>query len=101
MVVLQVLFHDARPEMSLLDCVVETVASGPHSHPEVGSPFTVALRHGPAADLPEIHQQFDRWAEESNVIRAGTTDIDGMPYLVLASDDDVMLLEIEDNSSQL
>ncbi len=101
MVVLQVLFHDVRPDVSLLDCVVETVADGPASSPEIGAPFTVALRHGSAVDLPEIHQQFDRWAEESHVIRAGTTDIDGLPFLVLASDDDVMLLEIEDDAAQL
>ena len=98
---LQVIFHDARADRSLLDCLVETAPSGPANRPEVGMPFTVALRHGPTVDLPEIHQQFDRWAAESHIIRAGTTDIDGMPYLVLASDDDVMLLEIEECSGQL
>jgi hypothetical protein len=101
MVVLQVLFHDAKPEVSLLDCVVETVASERVGRPEVGAPFTVALRHGPSVDLPGIHAQFDRWAAESHVIRAGTTDIDGMPYLVLASDEGVMLLEIEDATGDL
>ena len=101
MLVLQVLFHDALPDVSLLDCVVETVASEEPSRPDVGSPFTVALRHGAAVDLPEIHRQFDRWAEESHVIRAGTTDIDGLPFLVLASEDDVMLLEIDEGSGVL
>ncbi len=101
MVVLQVIFHDVRSDLSLLDCVVETGANGPPNRPEVGAPFTVALRHGPSVDLPEIHQQFDRWAADSHIIRAGTTDIDGLPFLVLASDEDVMLLEIDECSGKL
>jgi hypothetical protein len=90
--VLQVLFHEVRDDVSILDSVViEGASPEGYAHER---PFTVALRHETRADGISLAGHLHRWAREGVVISVSTEERDRATYLVLSSAEDELVLEI-------
>ena len=94
MLELQVLFHEVRDDVSILDCVVIQGSSPDGYTHEPGEPFTVALRHETRADGVSLAGHLHRWARDGAVISVSTEQRDRATYLVLSSPEDELVLEI-------
>jgi hypothetical protein len=91
---LHVLLHMVRDGVSVLDCIVVGGTSPDGYTHEAGEPFTVALRHESPADGVRLTSHLQRWADDGAVIGVATEEREGTTYLVLASAEDELVLEI-------
>jgi hypothetical protein len=91
---LQVLFHEAHDDVSVLDCVVVDGTSPDGFSHQPGEPFTVALRHETPADGVRLTGHLHRWARDGVVVTVSTEERNRTTYLVLSSADDELVLEI-------